>query len=148
MSQSKWVCSMSGLQSMPLAFIHALFCQVTFPMSIGSQVSSVYASAGGGQPSLLLGLVHSNTRKGEKNLTVRGNVEVDTRINHRIIELFELEGTLEGHPAQIPCTEQGHLKLHQVAQSLVQSDLECLQRQGTYHIFGQPVPVPHHPHCK
>ena len=29
----------------------------------------------------------------------------------RIIELFELEGTLRGHLAQLPCTEQGHVQL-------------------------------------
>lgn len=26
--------------------------------------------------------------------------------NHRIIELVELEGTLKGHQAQLPCNEQ------------------------------------------
>jgi len=34
--------------------------------------------------------------------------------SHRIIESFELEGTLQGHLVQLPCTEQGHLQLHQV----------------------------------
>ena len=38
---------------------------------------------------------------------------------HRIIELFELEEILKGHLVQLPCNEQGHLKLHHVAQSLV-----------------------------
>jgi len=33
--------------------------------------------------------------------------------NRRIIEWFELEGTLKGHLAQPPCNEQGHLQLHQ-----------------------------------
>jgi len=38
--------------------------------------------------------------------------------DYRIIELFELEGTLKRHLVQLPCNEQGHLQLHQVAQSL------------------------------
>jgi len=29
-------------------------------------------------------------------------------LGHRIIESFELEGTLEGHLVQLPCNEQGH----------------------------------------
>ena len=33
---------------------------------------------------------------------------------YRTIELFELEETLKGHLVQIPCSEQGHLQLHQV----------------------------------
>ena len=28
--------------------------------------------------------------------------------DHRIIELFELEGTLKGHLVYLPCSEQGH----------------------------------------
>ena len=45
----------------------------------------------------------------------------------RITELFELEGTLKGHLVQLPCSEQGHLQLHQAAQSPVQPDLQCLK---------------------
>ena len=30
------------------------------------------------------------------------------------MELFELEGTFKGHRVQLPCSEQGHLQLHQV----------------------------------
>jgi len=33
---------------------------------------------------------------------------------HRIKELFELEGPLEGHLVQLPCNEWGHPQLHQV----------------------------------
>ena len=36
---------------------------------------------------------------------------------HRITQLFELEGTLKGHPVQPLCNEKGYLQLHQVAQS-------------------------------
>jgi len=46
--------------------------------------------------------------------------------HHRIIEISELKGTLKDHPVQLPCNEQGLLQLHQVAQSPVQLDLECL----------------------
>ena len=42
----------------------------------------------------------------------------------------------------------GHLSLDQVTQSLVQPDLEHFQGWGIYHLSGQPVPVPHHPHRK
>jgi len=54
-----------------------------------------------------------------------------------------LEGTLKGHLVQLPCNEQGHLQLHQVAQSPIQPDLECLQGQGIHCLSGQPVPAPH-----
>ena len=57
--------------------------------------------------------------------------------------LFELEGTLKSHLVQLPCNEQGHLQLHQVAQSPIQPDIECLQGWGIHHLSGQPVPVPH-----
>ena len=67
---------------------------------------------------------------------------------HRIIEWFELEGTLKGHLVQLPCNEQEHLKLHQGAQNPIQPDPEFLQGWGTHHLRGQPVPAPHHPYCK
>jgi len=37
----------------------------------------------------------------EKALTVKG------KLNHRITELFELEGTFKGYPVQLPCNEPG-----------------------------------------
>ena len=39
---------------------------------------------------------------------------------------FELEGTFKGHLVQLPCHEQGHPQLGQVAQNPIQPDLECL----------------------
>jgi len=57
-----------------------------------------------------------------------------------------LEGTFKGRLVQTPCNEQGHLPLDQVAQSLVQPDLECLSGWDIHHLSGQSVPVPHHPH--
>jgi len=32
----------------------------------------------------------------------------------RVIETFELEETFKGHLVQLPCSEQGHLRLSQV----------------------------------
>jgi len=69
-------------------------------------------------------------------------------MNLRIIERVGLEVSFKGHLVQPPCNEQGHLQLSQVAQSPVQSDPECFQGWGICHLSGQPVPVPHHSHCK
>jgi len=68
--------------------------------------------------------------------------------DYRIIELFELEGTLGDHLDQLPCNEQGQLQLHLVAQGPIQLDLECLQGQGIHHLSVQDVPAPHHTYCK
>ena len=57
---------------------------------------------------------------------------------------FELEGTLRSHLVQLPCNEQGELQLSQVAQSLVQPDLECLQGWDFHHLSGQLTPVLHY----
>ena len=54
--------------------------------------------------------------------------------SYRIIESSEFEGMLKGHLVQLPCNEQGHLQLHQIAQSLIQADLEHLQGQGIHHL--------------
>jgi len=45
-------------------------------------------------------------------------------LNRRIIEWFGLEATLKIIWFQTPCHEQGHLLLHQVAQSPIQPGLE------------------------
>lgn len=47
--------------------------------------------------------------------------------SHRTTELLELEGILKGHLLQLPCSDQGHPQLNQVAYSLVQPGLDCLQ---------------------
>ena len=59
-----------------------------------------------------------------------------------------MEGTFKGHVVQLPYNEQGHAQLDQVAQGPIQPHLESLQGHGIYHISGQSLPVPHHPHCK
>jgi len=69
-------------------------------------------------------------------------------MNHRIIDCFGLEGTFRGHLAQPPCSEQGYLQLHQVAQSPIQPGLEGFQGQGPCHPSGQHVPGFHHPRGK
>jgi len=63
-------------------------------------------------------------------------------------EWFVLEGSHKSHPVQLPCSEQGHLQLEQVAQSPIQPDLECHQGWVIHHLSGQPVPVPHRTYCK
>lgn len=40
---------------------------------------------------------------------------------------IELEGNFKGHLVHLPCIEQGQLQLRQVAQSLHQPELGCLQ---------------------
>ena len=68
---------------------------------------------------------------------------------HRVIELFELKGTFKGHLVQSPYSEQGQLQLHQVAQSPVQPNCECLSgRWGIHRISGQPVTMLHCSYCK
>jgi len=67
----------------------------------------------------------------------------------RIIESFELEGTLK-RPClvQLLCSEQGYLQLDRDAWSPVQPDLQCLQGWGFHRLSGQPAPLLHHPYCK
>jgi len=66
----------------------------------------------------------------------------------RITECFVLEGTFRHHLTQSPYNKQGHLQLHQVAQSPVQPGLESLQGWGIDHLSGEPGPGFHHLHCK
>jgi len=49
--------------------------------------------------------------------------------NHRTIELFELEGTFKGHLLQLPCSQQGHLQLHQVLRVLSRLTLTITSNQ-------------------
>ena len=66
---------------------------------------------------------------------------------HRIMELFELEGTFKDHLVHLPRSEQGKPQLDQGAQSPIQPDLACLQRWSIHHLSGQPSSA-HHPYCK
>ena len=61
-------------------------------------------------------------------------------IGHRS---FELEGIFEGHLVQLPFREQGHLQVDQVAQSLVQPDLKCVEEWDISHLSGQPISMLH-----
>jgi len=63
-------------------------------------------------------------------------------------ECFGLGGTFKGHLVQPPCSDQGHLWVAHVAQHPVQPGLENFQVWGYYNLFGQPVPVFHHPYYK
>jgi len=74
--------------------------------------------------------------------------ERDKTNNHRIVEWFGLEGTLEIIYFQPPGHGQGHLPPDQVAQSPIQPGLEHFQGGGIHSFSGQPVPVPHHPHSE
>ena len=67
---------------------------------------------------------------------------------YHTINSLELERTIYDDLVQFPYSEQGHPRLDQVAQGLIQPHLESLQGWGINHITGQPVPVPHHPHRK
>lgn len=42
---------------------------------------------------------------------------------YRMIEKFKFDGTFKGDLVQLPCDEQEHLQLHQVAQSPAQHAL-------------------------
>jgi len=53
-----------------------------------------------------------------------------------------MEGTFKSHLVQLPCNEQGHAQLDQVAQGLVYTRLESLQGWSIHRLSGQPVPVP------
>ena len=51
--------------------------------------------------------------------------------DHRLTDLFELEGTFKGHLVQLPCNEQGHLHLDQDAQSTVQPEINVVVGPGS-----------------
>ena len=68
---------------------------------------------------------------------------------HRIKELFELEGTLEGHLVQLPCNEWGHPQLHRELRASHRLVVQPYSsRNHCPHISAEPVPVPHHPSHK
>jgi len=54
---------------------------------------------------------------------------------HRIIEWFELEGTLKVIQFQCPCNRWAHLPLDQVAQSPIQPGLEHCQGLGKMRVY-------------
>jgi len=56
---------------------------------------------------------HSSIQRWTEGCTVPSYL-CDRITRLRIIEWFELEGTLKGHLVQPPCNEQGHPQLHQV----------------------------------
>jgi len=49
---------------------------------------------------------------------------------------------------QPPCYVQGRQPLEQAAQSHIQPGLECIQGWGIHSLYGQLVPVCHHPLCE
>ena len=65
--------------------------------------------------------------------------------NHRMVWVGR---DLKDHLIPAPCHEQGHLPLHQVAQSPIQPGLGHCQGGGRHSFSGQPVPVPQHTHHK
>jgi len=58
----------------------------------------------------------------------------------------DLKGHLKVIYFQLPCHEQGHLPLDQVAQSSIQPGLEHCQGGDSHSFSGQPVPVFPHPY--
>jgi len=69
-------------------------------------------------------------------------------INHRIIEWPGLKRTTMIFYFQPPCYVQGHQPPDQAARRHIQPGLECTQEWGIHNVFGQPVPVSHHPLCE
>jgi len=66
-------------------------------------------------------------------------------LNHRILSVGrDLQRSSSPTPLQLTGTPQ----IDQIAQGLIHPRLENLQGRSINHISGQPVPVPHHPHCK
>lgn len=65
--------------------------------------------------------------------------------NHSMVSV---RGCLIDHLIPIPCREQGHLPVEQVAQSPVQLVLLHFHEWGILSFSGQPVPFPHQPHSE
>lgn len=66
----------------------------------------------------------------------------------RITQQFGVGGAVKTIQSQLPCLEQGHVLLQQVAQSPTQLCLEHRQGWGILNFSEPPIPVPHHPHRK
>ena len=79
---------------------------------------------------------------------MKNSLNAELKYNRKYKQTLELEGTFKGHLVQLSCNEQEHPQLDQIAQSLVQPNLEWLQGESIHHSFGQLVPVSHHPNCK
>lgn len=60
--------------------------------------------------------------------------EMNLRLYYRIIESLEFKEAFKGHLVQIPYNEQRHPQPDQVAQSMVQPELECLQGLSIHRI--------------
>ena len=67
---------------------------------------------------------------------MKNSLNAELKYNRKYKQTLELEGTFKGHLVQLPCNEQGHPQLDQIAQSLVQPGLESLQGWGTHHTSG------------
>jgi len=72
---------------------------------------------------------NTSSLKSEHNKTEQLNVRVKKEESYNF---FICKVILKGHTVQLTCNEQGRLQLDQVAHSLVQPALECLQGWGTH----------------
>jgi len=88
----------------------------------------------------------SDKTASEMEVQMKQNCVTEFLYAEKILDSFELEGTLKGHLFQLHCNVWGNLQQEQAVQSLAQPDLQCLQGLGICHISGHPLPLPHHPH--